>query len=356
MQSALFIDLAEYWASAIALWSGQNPYDPQVIQAIQSPYIDPHFLPVLMWNPPIILPLLAPLIYLSLDQAILVWTLLQTAFYVCSVLLLSKLLTPGIQTLGKRLPTLILVGSFYPQLSSLYYAQISGLMLFGLSAALILYSRDKHFSAGFSLGLTALKPHLFLLCYVLMLKSYKRLRVVIFGGATLIFLLALLISCIQPKIWSWYIAATQLPPIHWRTPTIGSWLQAITGIHSVYLRSGPIVLASAVLFATYRHSQASLSSIVLRFAPWSLLLSPYGWVYDQVLLLPSAIWLIEQSYRSPKLGLVRIAVIGINLLLFIPIGENGMENCVWSPLAFGILSEWVHRAKPLDASVMGAQS
>ena len=343
MQGTLFIDLAEYWASAIALWSGQNPYDPQIIKAIQSPYIEPQYLPVLMWNPPIIFALIAPLTFLSLDQAVVAWTFLQTAFYVCSALLLSRLLNSKDLTRRSGVSSLILISSFYPQLSSLYYAQISGLMLLGLAMALYLYSQNRHIASGFSLGLTALKPHLLLLCYVLMLRSYKRSKGVMIGSVIVILVFAALAIIVQPKIWSWYFQAMQTPPIHWRTPTIGSWLQAITGLHTAYLRTAPLVIVGTILLIRYRPEGDCLNSIVLRFAPWSLLLSPYGWVYDQVLLLPTALWLIEQSYRFPKLSWVRIAVVVSNILLFIPIGANSMDYCVWSPLVIGILSEWVHR-------------
>jgi hypothetical protein len=67
--------------------------------------------------------------------------------------------------------------------------------------------------------------------------------------------------------------------------------------------------------------------MLLGTVPLSLVFSPYGWVYDQLLLLPSGIWL---SSKDVRLGLLLI----LSNVFMLSLGSIGQEWMVWYPLVY----------------------
>ena len=67
------IDFIEYW-SAGQLWlEGLNPYDPALLFPIQKELSFDESAPLMMWNPPWIFLLLAPLLSFSFASAAALW-------------------------------------------------------------------------------------------------------------------------------------------------------------------------------------------------------------------------------------------------------------------------------------------
>ena len=145
-------------------------------------------------------------------------------------------------------------------------------------------------------------------------------------------------------IYQLYFQSYSKPPIYWKTPTVGSFLQGLSGVHTFWMRSLPSVIvgiAFAGLFLSRR-----LSGELFELYPLtalSLLTSPYGWTYDHILLLPVGLWILscaghggEGSFGS-KQWIPKLLILG-NVILMIPIGSLELQNYVWYPAWFLFLT------------------
>ena len=54
-------DLVEYWSSAVLWLQSNTPYDFHSLLELQNKYFPDFKTPIIMWNPPWILPILSPL-------------------------------------------------------------------------------------------------------------------------------------------------------------------------------------------------------------------------------------------------------------------------------------------------------
>lgn len=290
------VDLVQYWSAGRAIQKGSNPYDPHILESIQRSVLDHPDIPILMWNPPIITPLLILFRIFSFESLVPIWFVCSIALVCFSIYLLRREVRPD--------PLLVILVATMPQLySSLFYGQISPVLL--LSLTLYLWM-GRRFLGGLALSVSLIKPHLLYLIYIsIALDALKERSLSTMLGFTLGFLSLVLVTlCVDLAVFSWYLSAWNSPPIYWKTPTLGSWIQELTGLNSTSVRVIPSMILGVTMFALlglfFRKSKDDLIFILI---PLSILTSPYGWLYDQLLLMPTIIWLFDRWTFESKLAL-----------------------------------------------------
>ena len=329
------IDLLQYWAAARLFLGGQNPYDPHALKLLQQEVSAFAGLPVLMWNPPVLLPFIAPLGLLPFPVAV------GAAFLSALILLAGStmLLVSRFEIRARRV-ALAYVLSFYPFALSVFYGQISPLLLLGLCGMIALLGEAENddrrmllISAGALLSLVVVKPHLLYLpvCYLLLNWRVPRVRMVLCGAAGMLAIMVVLVALVDARVFGFYSMALHAPPVYWKTPTIGSFLQGWTG--SAALRVVPMLcgIAALVWWQVRVRSEFSVEHFLL-LVPLSLVTSPYGWVYDQMLLLPCGLYCIaraEVQSRGVRMALYGL-LFGANIVMMLVPG--GQEQFVWFPV------------------------
>lgn len=337
------VDLLQYWSGAKLLLDGANPYDPIVLKQLQLGTWTggPLELPVVLWNPPVVFLVILPLALFSFQSAVIVWMIGVLLIVLGAILLLGRE-----HKLGRRHLTvgLVFLLTFPPIYLLLFYGQISHILLLGFVAFIWFVRSDQNdltnrFLGGLGLSLTLIKPHLLFLVYLLILIDSVRERRwnTLLGLCVGTAFLALMPTIINGEIYSYYLAKAKVPPIEWVTPTLGSWLQSLSGQHSVVVRFIPTVVAGVIFCVLGIFFRSSLQ--LHQVAAFSLACSPYGWVYDQLLLLPGIVCLFG---LLPNLSPARqYQIVGILLLanftnVVIPM-DWGQEFFVWYPLLCGVL-------------------
>lgn len=336
-------DFLQYWAGGKLFLSGGNPYDLTQMREAEAPYnLAP--ITILVWNPPLIFPFVAPLSLLGFDAAAVLWLVLMCVAFAGALSLLFSCQALHSRARGAMALRIVFLLSFYPLALSLYYGQSSPLLLVGFAGFVALFLRPEGtsfatFEAGFMLALTALKPHLLYLVYLwLFVRAWhlKSWRTVV-GFACGVGGLALLALSLRSDIFNLYLAAISTPPIYWKTPTLGSWLQEFSDIQETWVRMLPTVLfAAAALFVfSRRRSFLERKEVLFVLTPLSLLTAPYGWHFDHVLLLPVALWCIARVDQLDQRALwpVWLVLLANFAVLLTPSGLP-MHYLIWYSVLF----------------------
>lgn len=328
-------DFVQYWSGIRLLITGANPYDPFLMAQAQR-QVSSFEETVLMWNPPLVFLPLLPFVAPPFAVAAQLWILVGVTLFVLSYAVLRSS-TPA----RARLQLLAALTLLYPLAVSLYFGQLSPLLLVGLALYLAFHHAPqgvRQFAGGAALALTMLKPYLLYLPYLvfarrgLTLPGDARRWVLGFVATLVVLIVAPLVTA--PQVYSWYLEAMRSPPIYWQTPTIGSWLQGWSGIHTPWMRMLPTVIT---LLALAPRLLAARSSPAFTYVliPLSLLTAPYGWLFDFVLLLPVAMWLAsDEQYPAQYLTVMAIA----GVIVAAPIGPNGLQYTVWFPALYLMLA------------------
>ncbi|MCB0318328.1 MAG: DUF2029 domain-containing protein, partial [Bdellovibrionales bacterium] len=235
------VDLLQYWSASKVLLHAENPYNPQQLEFYQIQTQNFHSL-IRMWNPPNIFFFIVWLKFFDFEFAKAVWFFVSASMIFCSFIL-SFLLAKGRVKDSKNdfFYFLIACVCFYPSYLCLYYGQISSLLALSISAFLFLIDKKQHFFAGLFLAISLIKPHLLAPLYLWLIFSISNSesRTILRGflvGATISFLLPLFFNL---HIYHFYFESLKEPPIYFKTPTLGSLLQGITGIHKQFVRVLP---------------------------------------------------------------------------------------------------------------------
>lgn len=298
-------DFVEYWASGHQLARHANPYDGNVILGIERSVGYPSNLSVLiMWNPPPALLLVLPLGFLGPTTADLLWSLLLLASLVTSVRIVWIMH-------GRPNNPLHLLGlSFAPALVCLMAGQVSIFVLLGL-VVFLRFHQSLPFLAGVSLWLCLLKPHLFLpfgvvlIVWAIITRRYKLL-----AGVTAALGFSTGVAVLwDPSVWLHYdqmmntmsTARMQEEII----PCLSIILRWIISAKTMWLQYLPSVLGciwALTYFRKHHHrwdwmEHGSLLMLV------SVLLAPYTWLMDQVILIPS---LLHAAYFTRSRSLIAV--------------------------------------------------
>ncbi len=303
-------DYVEYWASGRLLLTGANPYDPAGILGLERAAGSTLTTPEVTFSPPPILSMCLLFAHFSAKNGLILMFALMLASLALSIRIILKLYG--------RATTLLYLLMLGPALACLQAGQISLFFLLGL--CLFFYWHERFpILAGAALLPLALKPHLFmpfaiaLILWIVWEKKY---------GVVAGFLAAVGISCAVPfymdrNLWQQY---TQM--IHSATlldqfvPSLGCVLRMWIHPTAAWLQFLPEAAAcvwAAWYFWTRRERWDWMGHGQLVLVV-SLLCRPYGWFFDEVVLLPALMVGIFRAKESGR-SLIPFAVVGAAALV-----------------------------------------
>jgi len=300
-------DFVVFWSAGRLNIMEGNPYNLDRLLSLQREAGRMSDIPLVMWYPPPVLTLGIPFGLLSYPVARLLWLILHFSI----VLFCADWLWRFYGGSTERRWIAWIVGlTFVPTLSALKAGQIGPLVLLGVVGFLYFERIQKHWWAGASVALVAIKPLLLYLCWMaLLLWMFRRRCWPVLLGMCMTCLAATAIALfINPFVIGQYrhmiSSAPPAPPIYWITPTFGSVLRSLFGWEKVGLQFVPAVLGIIwFLFYWQKHQQSwnwGEQMPLLLFA--SIIFTAHGGLFDQVVLLVAviqvAVWL-HQSVRRP---------------------------------------------------------
>jgi len=308
-------DFVEYWAAGLQLAHHANPYDAQALLAIEHSAGFPPDIPVmLVRNPPFVLPLLAPLGYLSPLAAELIWCSFLLILLLASVWMLRRLHGRS----GSAADLLALF--FAPALCSLLTGQISMLMLAGVTLFLY-FHRDKPMLAGAGLALCIVKPHLllpFALVLLIWIVDRKRYRILL-GTGLMLAIAAAIAYLLDPHAWAECAALARESRAETVVlPCLSYMLRQKLAPGAMWLQYLLPALGSLWAVAYYRRHRAAwdwmthgaLLTIV------SLTIAPYSWFTDQVMLIPALLSALYATRSRALTAVFALVSAGVQLTIF----------------------------------------
>ncbi len=334
-------DFGVFWISTRLHLSGQNPYDPETLNAAL-PSIGHRQVteaaPIMRYAP-YVFPLLLPFGLLQYPIARALWF-----FVSLIVVLFCAQRIWGLYSISTSrwwLPWVLAI-SFLPVLSMLQKGQVAWWVLAGLVGWVYSIQQSRWLGMGIGLFLVMTKPHLVYLVVIAMflwIIQHHMWRVALLCGIGMVVGVGIAMT-FQRDILQQYVYAMQAyPPFLWATPTLGSWLRWVFGLEHTWLQPLPVLLGLGWLVFRWRtHCQIwrweeEISSLILI----SLITTPYAWSLDWVLLL----WPILEigAYLSPSPGAPRLwaalmAYVSINgLAWFFQQRQYGDFWLAWMPFS-----------------------
>ena len=320
-------DFIVYWATGQQLVHHGNPYDPAALNQIEHDAGFSDSSSYYMRNAPWALTLALPLGFVGPMAASLPWSLLMLGLLVLSVRILWKLFRGPKNSPAK---SLVWLGyCFPPALWCVLLGQTSIFLLFGFTLFLR-FHKTRPFAAGAALWLCSIKPHLFLpfavvlLVWIFVARAWR----ILWGAATAFAAGALITTCIDPAAWSQYAYYMRTSVVTREfTPCLADLLRDSIRPTAEWLAFVPAILGclwALVYFWPRRHhwdwlEQGSLLVLV------SLLVAPFGWIFDQSLALPAVLW--GASRTSSQLLLSALALIYI--LVELQLVHFDLHSAAW---------------------------
>jgi hypothetical protein len=342
-QNAANRDFICYWSSARLLRAHGNPYATQAILKIENAAGGAYREPFIMRNPPWALFLIAPLGFFPAPVAALLWLMALIVALLASIRLLR--MTP-------RPPPLV-VYLFAPVLGCAMAGQTSIFLLLGI-ALFFKFHRRWPLLAGSALTLAAMKPHLFLLFWPVLLvhccrKRQWRILAGLGAGLAVATAGALILD---PHVWTNYLAAIRAEHIEGQyLPNIPCTLRTLLPWHPLWLQAIPSVLGLvwAARFYARRRDTWSWRRDGAELLLISVTVSPYSWPFDQLLFLPAIIFVccVQTSRRTIPLLTVLNGVAILLLVMMFPLSSPAYA---WSGAACLLWYLWARRQAPIPVA------
>ncbi|HEX4322247.1 MAG TPA: glycosyltransferase family 87 protein [Acidobacteriaceae bacterium] len=315
-------DYVEYWSAGKLFVHGQNPYSSSLIFALEkSRGLVPNE-PLIMLNPPWALFMVAPLGFFPAIGALVLWIIATAGSVLLSILALD--VPPKYRTMAFL---------FAPVLATLTMMQSSPFLLLGFSLFLR-FHRSRPFLAGASLLLMAIKPHLFLVFWAVLLADclYRRRFAILAGFAAALACASAAPMLVVPHVWQDYFALMRgatlgqnlfptLPVLIrlWIDPKL-AWLELVpAGIGMVW--------GTAFYWRNRHRWNWRKEGMLVMLA--SVFTSPYGWVSDQAVLLPVAVSTVHRPLRRYAME----TLTALNLVVLLVFCVSAYWRA-WLPLAW----------------------
>jgi hypothetical protein len=356
-------DFFTFWLSGRFVVSGRTLYAPALWVSAHHDY-GASWIPNQAFVYPLPLALLfAPLGLLSTYIGFLIWVVL-TEIMVCASILL--LLGRNTTEIIKRFFPLLIIGValFRPTWISLLTGQLSGLLLLILAGCVYLWEKGKWWQGNLLLPLLALKPNLgvpVILILALYLALKRKAASLWSAGAAGLALVG--VGLLQDPRWLveyWRIGSTKVAQAFGYSSTLWGLSGYLCGQKaSCTFASGgavSLVLLAGVLYLMVRERAVLGPSLAVGLAvSLTLLLTPYSWPYDQLLLIiPIVILLMEHTRAGGRFLTTACIFLGVDLLAVVLLYIGAMTGYeIWSaflPLALlGWLVAQVVLQKPSPA-------
>jgi hypothetical protein len=261
------------------------------------------------------------------------------------LLIVLALLAIKCLRLGVRTPPLV-VYLFAPILGCAMAGQVSILLLAGI-AFFFKYHEERPWLSGLALLMPAMKPHLFLLLWPVILmecarrRNWRLLAGLGFGMAAA----ATFPMLFDAHIWPHYFAAIRAEHIEGQyLANLSFLLRWMVPGHPLWVQAAPSVLGLALCARYYWrrrnawHWRVDGAALLLV----STMVSPYSWPFDQLLMLPAIIHVcsVRPGRRwAPWLAVVNALAV-LLLLLKVPLSS---PVYAWSATACLIWYVWARR-------------
>lgn len=330
-------DFGVFWVSARLLQTGQNPYDPDAVNAAL-PSIGhrrvEEAVPIMRYAP-YVLPMFLPLAFLPYLLARSIWFVLSLSAVLFGALQIWSLYG------GPRARwwlSWLLSLTFLPVLSMLQKGQVGWWVWLGLLGWVYGARQKNEWAMGASLFLILTKPHLVYLTVVALFlwtmraRSWRALAIC---GASIAVGTGIAIM-FNPRILQQYTyAMVAYPTLIWATPTLGSWLRQAFGVERTWLQFLPTFLGLVWLAFRWRRALGRWEEELPLLITVSLITAVYCWSLDWVLLgwpiLRMGAHLAKKPFGLKPWG-AGITYLCVNgLALFIQQQQQGDFWLVWMP-------------------------
>lgn len=338
-------DFSLFWKATNNLVLGHNPYQLPPYSSFSKNGLS-HFSqnasPVPSLSPPPALGMFAFIGYLHLDKAKALYLFLYCLSFLWSSWIGYSMFFKK-RSLANLLDLLLafLVLPFVTFFQALAWGSLTVIAVMGICGFFWANARGSDWFAGCCLALCGIKPQLFLLLVVYLIWwAIAKRRYPIIWGAASVYLIGLLISiCLQPKIFSMYLAALQ-GGIGYRVTnaSLGSVLYYLSGQQNGFYLYLPIMLGAIFLaFVPRLKSSGNLILFTSIIMPFSLLLSPYCWGHDYIVCFATFFSCAHYIYKSIRKNLYTRTVVLLSCLLgcILLMALTSFSNKAVSFIAFG---------------------
>lgn len=320
-------DFISYWSAGHLLAGHANPYDPASVLQLERAqgYAAPK--PLVMRNPPWALFLTIPLGWLSARAGLVLWS----ATLMGSIALFLRFFRVSAEDR-------IYAYCFAPVLASLMAGQSSPFLLLGF-VLFLRFHRERPLLGGAGLLLLAIKPHLFLIVWPLLLADAIRTRNyrLIVGGVTAVAAATLLAMCFDVHVLTHYISYVRSARIEEEfIPAPAMFLRILVDRSARWIQLVPSCIAMGWAAWFYiRHRQdwdwRRQGMLVMLVA---VLVSPYAWMTDEIVLLPPTIAAISSPTRPKRTLAVYALLSGTALMMLIAQVPMTSGAYAWTTIAW----------------------
>ena len=356
------VDFLGYWSASRLMVQRGDPYNHDAMALMQSANRPPTIprakdeTPVVVWDPPWLNLVLAPLTVLSFQAAAATWMFVNIAFLGLALLLSLRLLHAE-RDEGAFLWGVVATMAFGGTLALVKMGQIGTLVLMSLLLSLWLRQIGREWLAGAVLLLACIKPHLsYLVILMLVADSLRTRRFRLVGGLVIAVVASTLVSWIFFPRWLGsylgLLGGTPFREVY--TSTVGSFATHV--LHWRLLRHTWVLvlpLAWPLLRVAEREGWMTATNIALLV---SVPLAPFGYTFDQVVLLPALIqmvvWLTSRrGARSVTMTcLAALVAIYAGYWVLLSNGARPYYWFFWVPLALLVVYLVLRATVASDAS------
>ena len=273
-------DFVEYWSAGQLFVHGANPYSAALVLGMEKSRGFIPNAPLIMLNPPWALPMVALLGFLPYLGALVLWIITGAG---CILAPLELLDVPPKDRM--------LAFLFAPVLGTFAMEQSSPLLLLGFSLFLR-FQRSRPFLAGVCLVLMSIKPHLFLVFWLILFIDciYRRKFMIFAGLATSLTCVSGLVTLVRPHVWQDYFDVLHSSTMGKNSfPTLSMLFRILIDFNLVWLSIVPLCVALVwgLIYYWPRRAEWDWKREGMLVMVVTILTSPYCWISDQVVLLPS---------------------------------------------------------------------
>jgi len=341
-------DFFSFWLAGRLILSHQNPY-------LANEWINGHHLFGADWisDPTFLYPLPLAFIFLpfgllNIYQATVFWVWISQVMLLIVVLLLLPLF--GVDGKHYILPIVTGIILFRPIVSLLLYGQIGAFLLLTVVVASIMWDKKRWIWGGIIISLSVLKPNIgipmlaLISVYLFFRKYYQG-----FIGMLLAFIMMAVMACVYNPNWIWEyfeVLKSKQAQTFGYTPTIWGLAAFVSQFNlSTTLLTGSFItlplLVMYIIIVTKLKGITPLEAVSFSVII-ALLITPYLWPYDQIILvfpivvIMATVRKVTNLYLRSALVFLIVDIVGF-LLYWISI-KIQMENLnsILSLLVLGI--------------------
>ena len=349
-------DFAIYWAAGKKVLAGGNPYahGHELLQQ-QIRFREPE--PLVLRNPPWTLPLLLPFSLVDFSPAQKLWL----GCGLLAVLVSDYWLAELYGSPPRRILGWLAAAAFLPIAVVLAIGQIGPWLLLGIAGFLHYEAQGKYAWAGAFLFLLSVKPHLALTFWValaLFVFLHQQWRIAL-GFLAVLAMMSAIALVVHPAVFReyaqlWGANAGFVAEVN---PTLGGLCGLL--LHAQWGQFVPAIL-SLIWLAYYwrRHTRAwSWKDHAPMLLMVSMLVTWYGWFFDQVVLVPCVLQAVFSalSLSARARFLYAIVYLGINVIvLALILNHRTTFWYTWTMPAWLLLYWSILRTSRSGKQVVGA--